>query len=98
APTRRFRTLVHAGGPIPPAATAVHGLTDHDVADAPDFQSVAPGLLGILSGCDLAGFNLRRFDLPFLAAEFARAGLRFPLAGRAVLDVMTIYHAREPRD
>jgi DNA polymerase-3 subunit epsilon len=98
APTRRFHSLVHPGGPIPRAATQVHGLTDHDVADAPDFRALAPGLLGILSGCDLAGFNLRRFDLPFLDAAFTRAGFRFPRAGRAVIDALHIYHRHEPRD
>jgi DNA polymerase-3 subunit epsilon len=85
------------GVPIPPAATAVHGITDEDVAGAPRFAELAADLLAFLGGCDLAGFGLKRFDLPLLCAEFRRAGLSLPLAGRAVLDVLEIYHARHPR-
>src|SRR5262249_44706766 len=52
----------------------------------------------LLRPCDLAGFNVKRFDLPFLLHEFARAGVRFPLGRRAVVDVMQIFHEHERRD
>lgn len=94
----RYRRLVDPGVPILAAASAVHGITDADVANAPQFRTIAPRLARLLEGSDLAGFNLRRFDLPFLAAEFARAGVRFSLTGRAVVDALQIYHGREPRD
>jgi len=94
----RFRRLVHPGMPIPAAATAIHGITDEDVAERPRFRRIAPGLIRLLEGADLAGFNLRRFDLPLLAAEFRRAGVAFPLGGRSVLDAQQIYHRFEPRD
>src|SRR4029079_1806743 len=58
----RTRRL-HPGLPIPAAASAVHGITDADVADEPRFVQVADGLLRFLDGCDLCGFNLKRFDL-----------------------------------
>ena len=95
---RRYRRLVDPGVPIPPAATAVHGIADADVAGRPRFAAIADRLARRLDGCDLAGFNLRRFDLPLLAAEFARAGVAFDPADRAVVDAQQIYHAREPRD
>ena len=94
----RYRRLVHPGVPIPEAAVAVHGITDEDVAARPRFRAIAPRLARLLADADLAGFNLRRFDLPFLAAEFRRAGVAFAIAGRAVLDAQQIFHAREPRD
>src|SRR5690606_22795047 len=50
-----------------------------------------------LADCDLAGFNIVSFDLPLLQAEFRRAGVDFSLKGRAVIDAMAIFHAREPR-
>ena len=50
--------------PIDPGATAVHGITDEDVADEAPFRLRARALAGLLEGCDLAGFNIRRFDLP----------------------------------
>ena len=94
----RYRRLVHPGIPIPPAAQAVHGIADEDVAEKPRFRAIAPRLARLLADADLAGFNIRRFDLPFLAAEFARAGVEFPIGDRAVLDAQRIYHEREPRD
>jgi DNA polymerase-3 subunit epsilon len=92
--TRRLNPQV----PIPEEAAAVHGITDADIAGAPTFRRVARSLLRLLEGCDLSGFNIRRFDLPLLREEFRRAGLEFPLEGRAVIDVMEAYHRREPRD
>jgi hypothetical protein len=73
-PLQRTRRL-NPGVPIPPAATAVHGITDADVADAPRFEQVAGALLAFLDGCDLCGFNLKRFDLQLLCQEFAQPGL-----------------------
>ena len=93
-----FHRRVDPGVPIPPAATAVHGLADQDVAGCPPFAAVAGELLDVLAGADLAGFGIARFDLPLLAAEFGRAGLDFPLDGRAVVDALTVFHRHEPRD
>jgi len=84
--------------PIPPEATAVHRIADADVAGRPTFRAVARQVERFLEGCDLAGFNLRRFDLPLLAVEFAWAGVAFELRGRHVVDVLAIFHARERRD
>lgn len=84
--------------PIPPEATAVHGITDEDVADEAPFASRARALARLLEGCDLAGFNIRRFDVPFLEAEFERVGVPFEVRGRRLIDMQTIFHAEEPRD
>lgn len=84
--------------PIPPGATAIHGITDADVADQPTFRKVARGLAEFLADTDLAGFNVRRFDLEMLEAEFQRAGVPFSRDGRAVVDALEIYHHHERRD
>jgi DNA polymerase-3 subunit epsilon len=84
--------------PIPAAATAIHGIRDEDVRDAPAFREIARGLLSFLEGADLAGFNVMRFDAPLLEREFADCGLDLRLADRRVIDVMTIYHRKERRD
>jgi hypothetical protein len=94
---RRFRQRVNPRGPIPPAATEVHGITDADVADCPAFQDVARPLARFLRDSDLGGFNLKNFDLPFLISEFARVGISFPLGFVAVIDVQEIYPERERR-
>lgn len=93
--SRRF--LLHPGCPIPPAATAVHRITDADVADAPGFVDVAAELAQLLTGVDLCGFNLRTFDVPILRAEFARAGVPWPCEGARILDAFVIFRDREPR-
>jgi len=84
--------------PIPPGATAVHGIRDEDVRGEPPFRKVARGLLELLEGADLAGFNVRRFDAPLLDREFKECGLDLGLAGRRVVDAMVIFHRKEPRD
>src|SRR5207248_1341168 len=66
----RFRSLINPGVPIPPDATEVHGIDDAEVADAPAFADIAAQLARDLAGGDLVGYNLRRFDLRMLAAEF----------------------------
>lgn len=92
-----FATRVNPQRPIPVAATAVHGIGDADVRDAPTFAALAPGLVRRLAGCDLAGFGIAGFDLPLLAAECARAGMPFALTGRAVLDALSVYRRYEAR-
>jgi DNA polymerase-3 subunit epsilon len=94
----RYQTLVNPGMPIPPEATAVHGITDADVADAPALDEVAREILDQLAGCDLAGFNLLRFDVPFLAEELYRAGFDWDHASLRIVDVQRIYHQMEPRN
>ncbi len=84
--------------PIPPEATAIHGITDEDVAGEPPFSARARSLAKQLDPCDLGGFNLRRFDLPMLLAEFGRAGVPFDLEDRRLIDVQLIFHREEPRD
>lgn len=96
--TTDLHSYINPEIPIPPSATAVHGLTDADVALAPTFAQFAPRLLAFLENCDLSGFNVRRFDLPLLQTEFQRCGMMFEMHARKVIDVQTIFHRREPRD
>lgn len=83
--------------PIPASATAVHGLTDQDVLQAPRFKDQAQELLDIFSDCYYSGFNVAGFDLLLLKQEFLRAGLNFSYRSADVIDTKTIYHHFEPR-
>lgn len=83
--------------PIPPQSTAIHGITDEDVKDCPTFKQVARSLADILEGCDIAGFNSSRFDVPVLSEEFLRAGVDVDFSKRKFIDVQIIYHRKEPR-
>ena len=84
--------------PIPEQATAVHGITDDDVKDCPTFKELAKSLAAQIEGCDLAGFNSNRFDIPLLAEEFLRAGVDIDLGKRKFIDVQTIFHKMEQRN
>ncbi|MDR3252278.1 MAG: 3'-5' exonuclease [Tannerella sp.] len=84
--------------PIPPEATAVHGITDEDVKDCPRFKDIAKSLAAQIEGCDLAGFNSNRFDIPLLAEEFLRANINMDLTKRKFIDVQTIFHKKEQRN
>lgn len=94
--TERTRR-VNPGMPIPAAATAVHGITDEDVAGEPEFRQIARSLANELTGCDLAGFNSNRFDIPMLDQEFQRAGVKFDFSKARFVDVQTIFHKKEQR-
>jgi DNA polymerase-3 subunit epsilon len=90
-------TLVNPGVPIPPEASAIHGITDRDVAGAPPFHRVASRIAGFIGEADLAGYNCRRFDIPVLLRHFAESRVPFPMDGRAVLDLYTLYLTLRPR-
>ena len=83
--------------PIPPESTAIHGITDEDVKDCPTFKEIAKSLAAQIEGCDLAGYNSNRFDIPLLAEEFLRAGVDIDLNKRKFVDVQTIFHKMEQR-
>ena len=82
---------------IPEASSAIHGIYDADVADCPTFKDVAKKIAADIEGCDLAGFNSNRFDIPVLAEEFLRAGVDVDLMKRKFVDVQVIYHKLEQR-
>ena len=83
--------------PIPAEATAVHGITDEDVANCRTFKMVAKELAQSFVGCDIAGFNSSRFDIPMLDQEFQRAGVKFDFSKPRFIDVQTIFHKKEQR-
>ncbi|GAB3565184.1 3'-5' exonuclease [Spirosoma luteolum] len=89
---------VNPGMPIPLESSLIHGIYDDDVADAPPFKSVARGLAQFLEGCDLAGFNCNRFDVPLLVEEFLRANVDFDVKNRRMVDAQRIFHLMEPRN
>lgn len=88
---------INPGMPIPPESTQVHGITDDDVKDEPRFEQIAKSLAAYIEGCDLAGYNSNKFDIPVLAEEFLRAGVDVDLKKRKFVDVQTIFHKMEQR-
>ncbi|MCC5930993.1 MAG: 3'-5' exonuclease [Cyclobacteriaceae bacterium] len=84
--------------PIPAESSAIHGIYDEDVAEAPTFKSMAKSFLKFLEGCDLAGFNIIKFDVPILVEEFLRAGTDFDISKRKLIDAQKIFHLMEKRN
>ena len=82
---------------IPEESSAIHGIYDADVADCPTFRMVAKNIARDIEGCDLAGFNSNRFDIPLLAEEFLRADVDIDMTKRKFVDVQVIFHKMEQR-
>jgi DNA polymerase-3 subunit epsilon len=93
----RLTLLINPGIPIPAAATAVHGITDRDVIVEPKFFQVAEQVRDFFKGCDLAGYNIMRFDVPMLVQEFERCRIAWPEDGVRYLDAQSIFFKMEPR-
>jgi len=89
--------LVNPTIPIDPRAIAIHGITDEDVKDKPTFSELAKTLANDFEGCDFAGYNSNKFDIPLLAEEFLRADVDFDLRKRKFIDVQVIFHKMEQR-
>lgn len=90
-------TRVNPGMPIPPKSTAIHGIRDEDVVSSPPFREIAKNLATFLEGCDLAGYNAIKFDIPVLAEEFLRSNIDFNFRKRRYVDVQVIFHKKEQR-
>ncbi len=89
--------LVNPTVPIPKEASEVHGIYDKDVADCPTFKDVAKEIVNDIEGCDLAGYNSNRFDIPLLAEELLRADVDIDFRKRKFVDVQVIFHKKEQR-
>lgn len=90
--------LVNPGMPIPAEAARVHGITDVMVANKPCLGDFCDRMVEFLENCDLAGYNILRFDLPFLQAELERNGRPMDFSRALVIDSQVIFHKKEPRD
>lgn len=83
--------------PIPAESSAIHGITDADVAGCLTFKAVSARVFDLLHGVDLVGFNHRRFDTRVLAVQLAACGLPNPMAEARTIDASVIFQKREPR-
>ncbi len=93
-----YTRRINPGRPIPEQATAVHGISNEDVKDAPRFNEVAEEIYRLIKDAYLIGFNSNRFDLPLLVEELLRAGIEFDLKQNKTIDVQVIFHKKEPRN
>jgi len=90
--------LVNPEIEIPKEASDIHGITNEKVVNEPKFSELAPKVSTMIEGCDLAGFNSNRFDIPLLAEEMLRAKVNFDMQDRKAIDVQVIFHKKEQRN
>ena len=83
--------------PIPKEVTAIHGISNEDVADKPTFKEISKEVYNMIKDSDLGGFNSNRFDIPLLAEELLRSEIDFDMKNRVAIDVQTIFHKMEQR-
>lgn len=96
--TKESKTwLVNPEIEIPKEASDIHGITNEKVVMEPKFKELAPEISALIEGCDLAGFNSNRFDIPLLAEEMLKAGVDFNMDDRKAIDVQVIFHKKEQR-
>ncbi|MFW6268055.1 MAG: exonuclease domain-containing protein [Marinilabiliaceae bacterium] len=96
--TEEIKTMrINPEMPIPKKSSDIHGIKDEDVADSPTFKEVARELASFMEGCDIAGYNSNKFDIPLLAEEFIRADVDLDMKKRKFIDVQTIFHKMEKR-
>ena len=91
--TRRINPTIH----ISEESSRIHGIYDEDVKDCPIFAQIAKSLAKWMEGCDIAGYNSNKFDIPLLYEEFLRAGVDFDFRKRKLVDVQNIFHKMEQR-
>lgn len=94
----RGNHLINPERAIPAFVTDLTGISDETVVDQPTFKEMAPQLAESFKGCDFAGFNSNRFDVPILAEEFLRAGVDFDFTKCRLIDAQTIFHKMERRN
>lgn len=83
--------------PIPEEVSNVHGIYDDMVANKPTFKALSNEIYSFIKGCDLAGYNSDRFDIPLLVEELLRAEIPFDFKNIKTVDVQTIFHKMEAR-
>ncbi len=89
-----YSQLIDCREPIPPASSAVHGLTAADLAGQPEFADIAPELMRRLDGRVVIGHTIG-FDLALIRRELDRAGLAAP--SFIALDVRILAQIAQPQ-
>jgi len=90
--------LVNPEMQIPLEVSEIHGITNDKVADSPTFKEISKIIYNFIKGCDLAGYNSDRFDIPLLMEEFLRSEIDFSTKNLKTIDVQTIFHKMEQRN
>ncbi len=91
----RWSERVNPGVPIPPETTAVHGITDADVAACPTFDAFADRIQAILDDSILMAYN-HGFDINTVHYELVRHGRQGLRMDHPVIDPLVIFRQHHP--
>lgn len=83
---------------IPKGASDVHGITNEMVLGKPTFKQYAQAVYDYFKDCNLAGYNIKHFDIPLLIEEFFRCGFDFNVSNKLIYDAYKIFSTKEKRD
>lgn len=83
---------------IPQVAIDIHGITNEEAKKSPKFDKISKSLLAIFEGCDIAGYNIKRFDIQMLREHFLRMDMNFPEPTASIVDVFQIVQEVIPRN
>ncbi len=97
SPAEEMEMKINPQVPISEEATAIHGMTNEDLKNAPTFAEIARDLYDYIGDADLAGYNSNRYDVPLLQEEFYRAGVYLDTSRRRLIDAQQIFYRMEPR-
>lgn len=95
--TKYYSKLNPQGKAIEQGAYEKHGIKLEDLEDCPTFLKEAETIKTFIEGCDLGGYNCKRFDIPILVEEFLRAGVLINVKNYKIVDVYKILSKAEPR-
>ena len=90
--------FINPGRPIPALIQELTSITDEMVKTAPKFKDIAKELEREFAGCDFAGYNSNKFDIPMLAEEFLRSGIDFDFSKVRLIDALVIFRKMERRN
>ena len=90
--------FINPGRPIPALIQELTSITDEMVKTAPKFKDIAKELEREFAGCDFAGYNSNKFDIPMLAEEFLRSGIDFDFSKVRMIDASVIFRKMERRN
>jgi DNA polymerase-3 subunit epsilon len=88
-----FHSLVNPGRPVPPASTAIHGITEEMVAGAPDIGQIIPQFEQWVGNAVLVAHNAA-FDKKVLDVSADERGL--PKLENQILDTLFLSYGTHP--
>ena len=91
----RFETFVKPRGPVPPASTAIHGITDAMLEGAPAPRQALIDFMAFVGDLDLVAHNGSSFDSPVLSRSAREQGL--PRPRQALYDSLALARSLFPR-